>query len=369
MVIVNLGSPDTPSHKDIGTFLTAFLSDRRVVHWPRWLWLPILHGIVRRVRPGKIKPVYESIWMGDKAPLVHYTLAQHRGLEQALPSVSVKYAMAYTKPSIDQALGEFDAEGVTDVTVISLYPQYAPSTVAAITDQVFRHYSKAKRVPNLHIISDFPTHPIYIDWYARNIADEITSRRLASGVNPSLHTRDVSASGVLADDDHAHTGNPGAAAIHTCPSPGASAGNREQAPIDRVVFSFHGVPNHELHQPDLYRRQCLSTVDAILNHPAMATLDVDHQVTFQSKFGPGEWIGPATIDEMARIPGEDGVKSVLVCTPGFIADCIETLDEIDVLNRQAFMDAGGQSFTYLNPMNDAPAVTELLVDLYQSVHQ
>ncbi|MFP7706502.1 ferrochelatase [Trueperella sp. LYQ141] len=315
LLIVNLGSPNSPREADISEFLAAFLADHRVVHWPRWLWLPVLHGIVRRVRPRKVKPIYKSIWMGDQSPLVHYTQAQHAQLAEALPQVNVKYAMAYTAPRIAETLREFEREGVEDLTIIPLYPQYAPSTVAAITDQVFRHYLRATRIPNLRIISQFTCQKHYINWHAQALRERI---------------------------------------------------DRLESRPDRIVFSFHGVPRHPRHEPEYYRTQCMETFDAICHHRAISELNIPGVLTYQSKFGPGEWIGPATIDEMARLPQEEAVRSVLVCTPGFLADCIETLDEIDVLNREAFLNAGGTDFSYLNPMNDDPAVTAMLLDLYHN---
>lgn len=313
LLIVNLGSPQSLNERDISRFLATFLSDRRVVHWPRAAWLPILHLIVKRVRPRKIKPVYEKIWHRDMSPLVFYTRAQHRNLQVALPDVNVKYAMAYTEPRISQMLSEFEREGVKDLTVLALYPQYAPSTGASIADQVCRHYLKSTRIPNFRFISEFPTQEHYVAWHAQALSARI--------------------------DELEHR-------------------------PDRLVFSFHGVPEHPLHEPHYYRSQCEQTFSAICNHPALVEKAIPAVMTFQSKFGPGRWIGPATIDEMARLPREDNVRSILVCTPGFVADCIETLDEIDILNREEFLAAGGKHFSYLNPMNDSDAVTEMIVSMF-----
>lgn len=311
LLIVNLGSPESTQPKDIAKFLRSFLSDKRVVSWPRLLWLPILHGIVTKIRPKKVKPLYESIWMPEGSPLTVHTKTQQRMLAAAFPNVEVRYAMAYSAPRIAEVLDEFEALGVNKIHLVPLYPQYAPSTVAAITDQVFHYYRKARRVPNLHIYTEYPVEANYIEWYARKLSEKIAE----------------------------------------------SSGG-----FDRIVFSFHGVPQLKVQHPDYYRRQCLHTAEAIMAHELLADCKIEPLVSFQSKFGPGAWLEPATIDQMAQLPGE-GVKSILVCTPGFVCDCIETLDEINVLNRETFVESGGKVFEYLNPMNTDQVIVDLVSNL------
>lgn len=291
--------------------MIRFLSDKRVVHWPRAIWLPILRGIVARVRPSKVKPIYDSIWLDEGSPLTVYTQRQAGLLADAFLEYEVKYAMTATEPTISEALDEFDQLGVTDLTIIPLYPQFAPSTVASVTDQVFDYYRNATRIPNLKVITEFPTEPSYISWYANALKAQIDSA---------------------------------------------------QRPFDKIVFSLHGVPVHPAQNPVYYREQCEQTVTAIMGHPSLKDCGIPSLLTFQSRFGPGEWLTPATIDTMGELPSQ-GVKSVLVCTPGFVADCIETIDEIEVLNRREFTKAGGQYFVYQRPINDDPVIVEMVRNL------
>lgn len=309
LLIVNLGSPSSPQPAQVREFLREFLRDPRVVDFPRPLWLPILHGIVLRTRPRKSSKLYQSIWNAAGSPLVIFTKSQCDHLAAELPHYSVKYAMTYTQPRISQVLSEFAAEGITDLTVVSLYPQSAPSSTGAITDQVFSHYAGALHTPNLRMISQYPVQPDYISWYV-----EAVSKHLA------------------------------------------------QHNFDLVVFSFHGVPARDSHRPQGYRAECNATAAEIMAGVREQGHDVASLVTFQSKFGPGKWLTPATIDTMRQLPAQ-GIKSVLVATPGFISDCLETIDEIGVLNRDVFLTAGGEHFSRVLPPNDDPIVTQIIKNM------
>lgn len=311
-LIVALGSPAAPTKREIRRFLAPFLSDRRVVDFHPFVWQPILRGIVLPFRPGRIQAQYEHIWLSEGSPLTVHTKAQRDHLSGALPEVDVRYAMTYTSPSIPEVLSEMD---VDELTVLPLYPQYAASTVAPVFDQVTEYYRSRSSMPTLHLVKSWETSPLLIEWYAREVHRTITAHEL-----------------------------------------------------DRLVFSYHGVPERAVHAPEEYTGQCRATTEAIMD--AVAELDpsaprVPFDITYQSKFGPGKWLTPATIDSMAAYPG-NGVTRIGVATPGFFADCIETVDEIDILNRETFMNAGGKDFVCVAPPNSDIAVGPMLAEVYHA---
>lgn len=311
LLIVNLGSPDSPAPSDVRAFLAKFLSDPRVVDFPRVVWLPILHGIVLRVRPRKSGAIYKTIWTPEGSPLVVHTKRQHQLLQEALPNWNVKYAMTYTSPSIDSALQEFENEGVDDITVLPLYAQTTPSSSGAVVDQVMDYYRNQQHHPHLRIIGKWPTQPDYVNWHAKQIAQRVHS--------------DI-------------------------PAP------------QMILLSYHGVPQRAAHKPKGYRQECLATSSAIETQLRKLGVDTPVLTTFQSKFGPGKWLRPATIDTMASLP-DRGVTSVLVASPAFVSDCIETVDELDVLNQDAFKEAGGKHYQRVAPINDDPVIVDIVKDL------
>lgn len=306
---MNLGSPAEASTGAIRSFLRRFLSDTRVIDVPKPIWQTILNAFILPVRPKKILPEYQRVWMEEGAPLTVFTERQAEMLASERPDVEVRWAMCYSQPSIAQGLRELEEAGCDDVTIIHAYPHYAPSTVAPIFDQVAAYYRDNNYIPALYFVNSFPDDAQYAAWYADRIAAE-----LAKG------------------------------------------------PADLVVFSYHGLPDRPAHWADGYVRQCAQTSAAIVATLAKRGAEVESKDTFQSKFGPGEWLKPATIDTMRALPGQ-GVKDVIVATPGFLADCLETASEIEHLNRAAFMDAGGRTFRRIHPLNDSPEAGPLLASL------
>lgn len=312
LLLVNLGTPDSPSRADVATFLDDFLSDPDVIDFPRALWLPILRGIILRTRPAKSGALYETIWTEEGSPLVVITRQQRDLLAEALPW-EARYAMTYTKPSIAQELEAFAREGMRDVTVLPLYPQWAPSNTGSIVQQV-RAWQAGSPETRVRMIGPWPAQGHFVDWHAEKIA----------------------------------------AAVAALPTP-------ERA---RILLSYHGVPERRVHRPHEYATQCEATTFAI--EEGLRRRGVSNAVvtTYQSKFGPGKWLEPATIDTMGALPGQ-GVTSVVLATPGFLADCIETLDELDVLNREAFESAGGTHFVRVPPMNDDPVFADVVAHLLE----
>jgi ferrochelatase len=293
-------------------YLAEFLSDPRVVEIPRLLWLPILHGIILRVRPAKSAAKYRSIWLPEGSPLAVWTRRQTAALTIALARrghhLLVRHAMRYGQPSVPQVLDDLRREGATRVLVLPLYPQYAAATTGSVSDAVHRWALGARWVPELRTVGQYHDNDGYID-------------ALAAGVRRQWQLR---------------------------------------ASAERLVLSFHGVPERSLHLGDPYHCQCHKTARLLRERLGLAPEQV--LVTFQSRFGKARWLEPYTepsLRELAR----QGVRSVDVLCPGFAADCLETLEEIAQEARDAFIGAGGQHFRYLPCLNDAPEWIEALAVL------
>lgn len=312
-LLVSLGTPASPKTADIREFLVAFLSDPSVVDFPRFLWKPILQQIVLKKRPQMIAEQYEKIWLPEGSPLAVYTKAQKELVAQELPGHDVDYAYTYTQPGIVTQLKKMAARGVKTCKIVPLFPHYAPSTVAEIQRQV----ATAKNEPELagmilELTPQWEEYQPYSQWYAQQI----------------WH----------AWEEHKFT---------------------------HLVVSYHGVPQRKVHEPENYRQQCERTTSAIIKElKKLGEIKFTIEETFQSKFGPGKWLGPATINRMAELPAA-GQKKIAVINPGFVQDCIETLDEIDVLNREVFMEAGGEELHRIAPLNDHPAAGKILAGLVE----
>lgn len=302
-LIVCLGTPRSPEPKEIKFFLRRFLSDPAVVDFPRWLWKPILHTFVLPLRPSRIAPHYRAVWFAQGSPLDVYSRRQCAALSRELPDTEVRYATTYMSPSVGEQLSAMRAR---KITVIPLFPHYAPSTVDAIEKQVALF---ARRHPDVrvHIVPSWARQETLAQWYAEKIKNVLRAGR-----------------------------------------------------VEKIVFSYHGVPLRAPHRPGEYLRQCVATTDLIMGRVG----DFPHEITFQSKFGPGKWLSPATVVRMGELPAE-GVKRVLVLSAGFFADCIETLDELDVLNRETFIRAGGEEMIRLRPPNDDPVAGKILAEIYR----
>jgi protoporphyrin/coproporphyrin ferrochelatase len=264
-------------------YLAEFLSDPRVVELPRWLWLPILHGIVLRTRPAASARKYQAIWSAGGSPLAVHT-ARQADLVRSLLGIEVRYAMRYGKPSIEEEIEKLPKPRL----VVPLYPQYSRSTTASITDLV----------PSEKVVGDFHDHPAYI----AALATQIKSHWEAHGRG------------------------------------------------ERLVMSFHGLPQRSVARGDPYEMQCHKTASLLADGLELK----DHLVTFQSRFGAAKWLQPytePTLIGMAR----GGVRRVDVVCPGFVSDCLETLEEIGIVARRAFIAAGGESLQLVPCLNESPA--------------
>lgn len=367
-LIVALGTPRALTENAIREFLSEFLSDQRVVDFPRALWNPILNGIVLRVRPGKVMEQYEHVWLhdGERAgsPLLVHTLSEVDHLRAALPDVDVDYAVTYTTPSIRERLDAMVARGVTRITVIPLYPHYAPSTVQPIIDQVEAYEGQRGKLPPIRVVRSYETQPTMVRWYAQRIAEVL--RGAQASYDEPADGAEASADGEEPAGGSAEAG--GARASGGSAIMGGAAAMTD-APVDRLVFSYHGVPERRVHGPDAYQAECEATTDAIMAELERLAAREGWRVpkginTYQSKFGPGKWLAPATIDTMAALPGE-GVRSIVVATPGFFADCIETSYELDMLNQEEFLKAGGERYVRVAPINSDAIAGQILAEVYR----
>ncbi|WP_353365368.1 ferrochelatase [Acidovorax sp. FG27] len=310
ILLCNLGTPDEPTAPALRRYLAQFLGDPRVVEIPRVAWLPILHGIILRIRPAKSAAKYASIWMPEGSPLAVWTARQAvmlRGwLGEAGLRVGVRHAMRYGNPSIASQLEALRDEGVDRVLVLPLYPQYSATTTASVVDDVTAWARRQRRFPELRFVNSYHDHPAYIDALAQSV--------------------------------RAHWA-------------------REGGPAEQLVMSFHGIPERNVRLGDPYQAECLAT--ARLLTQALGLAPHQFRVTFQSRFGKAKWLEPYTEPTLVAM-AEAGTRSVDVMCPGFTGDCLETLEEINMEAREAFLHAGGQAFRYIPCMNDSgPWITAL----------
>lgn len=304
LLLINLGTPDAPTAPAVKRYLAEFLGDRRVVDLPRLLWLPILYGAILNTRPAKSAAKYARIWTPEGSPLKVHTEKQARLLQDLLgvqghQDLRVAWAMRYGNPSIPEALDRLKAEGVPRILILPLYPQYAGSTTASTEDAVTAWSKRQSPPPRIDWIREYPADAAYI--------------------------------GALATSVREHW--------------------QQHGRGDKLVMSFHGIPKRSVDKGDPYADQCQATATALAAHLGLAA-DA-WLATFQSRFGAAEWLQPytqPTLEALAR----NGVKHVDVLCPGFPADCLETLEEIAMECREAFMDAGGETFHYLPCLNERP---------------
>ncbi|SDM60992.1 ferrochelatase [Oryzisolibacter propanilivorax] len=310
VLLCNLGTPDAPTAPALRRYLAQFLGDPRVVEIPRLAWWPILHGIILRTRPRRSAAKYATVWTPEGSPLAVWTQRQAtllRGwLGEAGQHVAVQYAMRYGNPSIASQIDALQAAGVQRVLVLPLYPQYSSTTTASIFDDVAAFVRRARVYPELRFINSYHDHPAYI--------------------------------AALAASVRAHWA-------------------REGGPADKLVMSFHGIPERNVRLGDPYADECRTTARLLAE-----ALDLDesrYAITFQSRFGPAQWLQPYTEPTLVAL-AQGGTKRVDVMCPGFPGDCLETLEEINDEAREAFLHAGGQEFRYIPCLNDSPAWIDAL---------
>lgn len=311
VLIVNLGTPEAATAKKVRPYLREFLSDRRVIEMSPALWRPILEGIILRVRPKDSAEKYASIWTPEGSPLMHWTLRQRDELAERLgQDVEVRVAMRYGKPGIQSELDRLYKDGFRKVLIFPLYPQYAASSAGTVVDEVARWTLAARDQLEIRTIRSFPEAPAYVD-------------ALCSAIEKSWSENG---------------------------RPDFQAG-------DKLITSFHGIPKAMHEGGDPYRYECEATAARVRER--LGLTEDQLMVTFQSVFGPAEWLKPATIDTVEEL-GKNGTRRVDVICPGFMADCLETLEEINILNRDTFTGAGGSEFHYIPWANDSEGCINVL---------
>lgn len=305
VLLVNLGTPDGTDKASMRRYLEEFLKDKRVIEWPRALWYPILYGIVLNRRPAKVGEAYKLIWNNelDESYLRTYTRSQAEKLAAQYadtPNLVIDWAMRYGQPSIPARIEALKAAGCERILIYPLYPQYAASTTATVNDKAFEALLEMRWQPALRTVPPYHDDPVYID-------------ALALSINKHLATLDWEPELVLA--------------------------------------SFHGIPKSYFEKGDPYYCQCQKT--ARLLRERLGWPKERLQVTFQSRFGPEEWLQPytdATVERLAK----DGVKRIAVINPGFVSDCLETLEEIAGQAAESFLHNGGEKFAHIPCLNDSP---------------
>jgi ferrochelatase len=315
VILVNLGTPDEPTAPAIRKYLREFLSDPRVIEIPKLLWWPILNGPILMARPRKLVPRYKSVWMEGGSPLMVYTQRQTEGLRELFAqrglAVEVETGMRYGEPSIKNAMLRLRERGCEHLLVVPLYPQYASSTTATVVDEVTRVASHMRDQPALRFIKRFHTDPAFI----HPLGDKI------------------------------------------------AAFWQQNGKPQKLVMSFHGLPRQCVDIGDPYCRDCYETARALAQYLGLS--DDAYQVTFQSRFGPAKWLEPYTEPTLQKL-AQQGVTEIDVVCPGFLADCLETLEEIQVEVCETFMHAGGKRFRYIPALNDDQAWIHSLGDMVLS---
>ena len=308
ILLANLGTPDAPTPGAVKRYLRQFLSDKRVVDTSRLLWWPLLRGVILPIRSARVAKLYQSVWMEEGSPLMVYSRRQQQALAARLPDTPVALGMSYGSPSLASAVDDFLAQGVEHIVVLPLYPQYSCSTVAAVWDELARILAKKRAIPGISFIRDYAEHPDYI-------------HALAASVRASF-------------------------AVHGEP--------------DLLLLSYHGIPQRYANQGDDYPQRCRDTTRELVSALGLPPERV--MMTFQSRFGREPWLTPYT-DETLKMLGEKGTKHIQVLCPGFAADCLETLEEIAVQNREIFLEAGGKQYEYIPALNADAAHIEMMVNL------
>ena len=301
VLLLNLGTPDAPTASAVRRYLAEFLADPRVVEIPKLIWMIILHGIILRVRPAKSAALYKQIWTENGSPLLAISQQQQTKLDKLLASsgvdASVHLAMRYGSPSVASTLQAMHKQGIDNLVVLPLYPQYAAPTTASAFDSIAKELCKWRYLPALHFINTYHDHPDLISALANSI-----------------------------EQDFAQHGKP-----------------------QKLVLSYHGMPERNLHLGDPYYCFCMKTSRLVVEK--LGLTEDDYVVTFQSRFGKAKWLQPYTDATIEALPAK-GINNIAVICPAFSADCLETLEEIQGENRHVFEGAGGTDFRYIECLND-----------------
>lgn len=315
ILVTNLGSPDEPTPSALRRYLKEFLSDPRIVEIPRVIWMIILHGIILRVRPAKSAKNYASVWTDHGAPLLDITRKQVAKLEEKVSAagfnnVEIVMAMRYGNPSIESGLQQLRDKGITRILVLPLYPQYSSATTGSTFDAVSRVLTKWRWVPELHFLNGYHDSPLYIESLSNSVRENLEK-----------------------------FGEP-----------------------QKLIFSYHGTPKLFLERGDPYYCFCMKTTRLVKERLGLS--DDLVITTFQSRFGKAEWLKPYTDATLEAFPSQ-GIKNVAILSPAFSADCLETLEELEVENRDHFLESGGELYRYIPALNDRDDHIDALFSLIE----
>ncbi len=304
ILLVNLGTPATPDVAGVRPYLAEFLSDPRVVELPRWLWLPLLHGIILRTRPRRSAKLYQKIWQADGSPILIYSRSIVKQLQARWPDCRVELAMRYGQPDLPSAIENLLASGIERLLVLPMFPQFAACTTATIFDRIADIFRRKRNLPELIFVRSYHRHPRYLDALAKHI-----------------------------EHYWQHHGR-----------------------ADKLLMSFHGIPQAMADNGDPYPEECRFTAEQVAH--ALGLEQDQWQAAFQSRFGPAQWLTPYT-DVTLKAWAQSGVKTVDVVCPGFSVDCLETLEEIAQENAELFRSHGGESLRYIPALNDSPSQIDI----------
>ena len=307
VLLINLGTPDAPDPGAVRRYLAEFLSDPRVIEIPRLAWKPILHGIILRTRPKKSAHAYAQVWTNEGSPLAAITKAQTRALQERLGNgVHVEFAMRYGNPAIRHTIERMMAAGCTRILAAPLYPQYCAATTASASDALFAALAAMRLQPTLRMLPPYYDDPLHIEALCASL-------------------------------------------------------ERQLAKLDfepqRLLLSFHGMPQRTLELGDPYHCHCQKTARLLGEK-----LSVPTDIAFQSRFGKAKWLQPATDEVLAAYPSKD-VKRIAIAAPGFSADCVETIEELGIRGRETFEQAGGERFARLDCLNASDEGMDILEQL------
>jgi protoporphyrin/coproporphyrin ferrochelatase len=313
VLLVNLGSPNSPSTGDVRRFLREFLGDPRVVNLPRPLWWLILNLFVLPFRPRKSAHAYQTIWTEQGSPLVVFTqqLTANLAARYADENLLIDCAMRYGKPSLREKLREFKNQAVDEIMILPLYPQYSSTTTASIFDVVAEEFVSWRHMPSLRFLSDYYASPAHIQALANSVREHW----------------------------------------------------RAHGQAELLVMSFHGLPAKLTEWGDPYFHHCQTTGRLLAEQ--LGLQDGQWRLVFQSRFGRTEWLKPYCVEVLQELP-QQGVKNIDIICPGFAVDCLETLEEIALTNRDIFLQAGGETYRYISALNASDAHVEVMFDLIKT---
>lgn len=307
ILLVNLGTPESPSAQGVKDFLKPFLSDKRVVSIPRLFWWPLLNGVILPLRSPKVAKVYQQVWMDEGSPLMVYSKRQAEKLAKVL-QIPVELGMTYGNPSIESGLNKLIEQGCDTITILPLYPQYSSTTTAAVSDALSRSLSKMIALPGYHLIRDYHQHPLYIKALASKVRDYW----------------------------------------------------QQHGQGDYLLCSYHGIPQRLANQGDMYPKHCERTTELLRLELGLSVEQIG--MSYQSRFGKEEWLQPYT-DKTLENLADKKFEKLDVISPAFACDCIETLEEIAIECKDIYQTAGGQGYRYIECLNDSDEHIEMMASL------